>query len=145
MDRRRGGYANLLLSAGLGLLVGGGCPPVDTTPPPEAILAGTWQLMTEQATELNQTFLTFDSSGQLDKVTYKIADNATITDNSPRGTTTVNGQSVTIDATFAGSGQLMNGTLNDDNTVITGNSGTVVKFLSIEINVDNGAITLTRQ
>jgi len=133
------------LAAGTIVVLCGACITVDTTPPPEAILAGTWQLTTEQTTELTQTFFTFDSAGQLDKVTYKIGDNATITDNSPRGTVSVSGASVTIDATFAGSGQIINGTLNDENDVITGDSGTVIRFLSIEINVDNGAITLTKQ
>jgi hypothetical protein len=124
-----------------GLLVAG-CP--SPTPPPEAILAGTWELTTEETTELEQTLLTFDANGNLDKVVYQIG-NITFTDNNPRGSTTVNGQTVTIDATFAGSGQIFNGTLNADNTVITGTSGTVIRFGNLTIDIDNGAVTLTKQ
>lgn len=124
-----------------------GCPSIiiETDPPPEAVLAGTWQFTTEQDTELTDTFFVFDNRGQLDKVIYKVGDNATVTDNSPRGTVTLSGNTVTISATFAGSGQVINGTLNETQDVIQGNSGTQLRIGSIEVDIDNGAITLTKQ
>ncbi len=118
---------------------------VPSTPPPEAVLEGTWKLTTENDVGLTQTFFTFDARGQLDKVTYKVGQNTTVTDNSPTGHTTVLGNSVTIDSSFAGSGQVLKGTLDETKTVITGQTGTEIQFGNISISVDNGAITLTKQ
>lgn len=133
--------------AALGSLMCGGCPPIviNVTPPPEAVLEGVWQLTTDESTDVNQTFLTFDATGDLIRVVYQIGDDTTVTDNSPRGTVDVNGKAVTIDSTFAGSGQIIRGTLNEDNTVITGNQGTEVRIGDTLISVDNGTVTLTKQ
>lgn len=122
----------------------GGCPIVDPTDLPEAVLQGTWKLTTDQSDDLSETFLIFDARGDLSRVEYKVG-SVTFTDNSPVGRSDVDGKNVTIDATFAGSGQVFRGTLNDDNTVIEGSAGTTIKFGSIEIDVDNGAVRLEKQ
>lgn len=133
----------LVCLAATGLFLGG-CV-IETTPPPESVLAGTWQLTTPTSSTLTQTYLTFDTNGNLSKIVYKIGTSATVTDNSPWGVADVNGKSVTINSQFAGNGLILNGTLNDTNTVIQGTNGTEIRVGSLTITVDNGPVTLTKQ
>lgn len=122
-----------------------GCITITPVPPPEAVLAGTWKLTTAQSTDLVQTLFTFDARGQLDQVSYKVGGNVTITNNAVLAKTSVDGENVTIISAFVGNSIIFNGTLNADQTVITGTTGTEIKLGGITISIDNGAMTLTRQ
>jgi len=97
---------------------------IQIVPPPEAVLAGTWRLETSQ-----------DKSGS----------NATVTDNSPHATVSVDGLNVSITSQFAGNGLVINGTLNEAHTVITGQQGTEIHIAGLTISIDQGTVTLTKQ
>ncbi len=132
----------LLVAAGLGL---GGCPAWDTSPPPEAVLAGTWKLVTSQTTQLTETYLTFDDRGELVTITYKIGSNATITNERPQYETEVAGDSVRIESNFFGNGLTFIGELNAEQTEITGQSGTEFRLGFVTVSLDNGPLSLVRQ
>lgn len=133
---------SLLVGAGLGL---GGCPALDTSPPPEAVLAGAWKLVTSQTTQLTETYLTFDDRGELETITYKIGGNATITNERPQYETEVDGDSVRIESNFFGNGLTFIGTLNAEQTEITGQSGTEFRLGFVTVSIDNGPLSLVRQ
>ncbi len=118
---------------------------IQIVPPPEAVLAGTWRLETSQDTTLTQTYLTFNDYGELSKIVYKIGSNATVTDNSPHATVSVDGLNVSITSQFAGNGLVINGTLNEAHTVITGQQGTEIHIAGLTISIDQGTVTLTKQ
>jgi hypothetical protein len=113
-------------------------------PPEESELHGTWELTTEQSTDLTQTLLTFDDRGRLTSASYTIA-GVTVTDDAISGTSRVDGNNVTITYTFAGNSVSFTGTFNADKTVITGEAGTEIRLGGITISIDNGAVTLTKQ
>ncbi len=123
-----------------------GCPPTTTS-----VLEGTWTL-TEGAppdANLTQVLLTFDSTGNLTTVTY-VYNNKTVTSTKAEltSTTTVSGQNVTISSTFGPSGNSsldFTGTLNSDNTVITGQAKfTLVISSTTTVTFPLGAATLTK-
>ena len=140
-------YRNAVVAGGLVLATAllGGCPAATT--PPEAVLAGTWQLVpSEQFTPpLSDWFLTFDSNGELTKVSYTFAGFATVTWNNPPAATTVNGSSVYISTTQSGNGLTFSGTLNSTNTVATGTLSSNLIVGGITISVNQGPATLTKQ
>ncbi len=121
----------------------GGCP--QPAPPPEAVLQGTWLVTVAQNPDLKTLLVTFDENGNVTEVQYKLGDNALITVTSPAGVATVNGQNVVISATFNDNGLTFNGTLNGDNTVITGNLTTQIVVGGVVVTVNNGPATLTKQ
>ncbi len=123
------------------LLSGCGPPP----PPPEAVLQGTWAVTVENAPDLKELLVTFDENGNVTEVQYKLGDNATITVASPTGVATVDGSNVIISATFNDNGLTFNGTLNSDNTVITGNLTTQIAIGGLIVTINNGPATLTKQ
>jgi len=126
----------------LGSLLGG-CVPA--APPPEAVLEGTWLVTVEQNPDLQSLLVTFDGSGNVTQVEYKLGDNATITVTNPVGVATVNGQDVILSATFNGNGLTFDGTLNSDNTVINGSLTTQISVGGLLITINNGPATFTKQ
>jgi hypothetical protein len=118
------------------------------SPPPEAILAGTWSLVPTNATipALTTLLLTFDSNGNWTQVQYQIGSNATVTRSITTGDTTVNGSDVTISSSL-GFGDTVSfaGTLDSTNTVITGNITTILNSSGQTITINNGPATMTKQ
>jgi hypothetical protein len=127
------------------LLTMAGCPA--PTPPPEAVLAGTWQLVPSQTftPALTNWFLTFNSDGDLTQISYTFAGFATVTLNNPPSATNVNGSSVFISSTVSGNGLTFSGTLNSTNTVATGTLSSNLVVGGVTISVDQGPATLTKQ
>ncbi len=144
MIRRNSRAAGLILLSMVPLAaLLGGCP--QPAPPPEAVLQGTWLVTVAQNPDLKTLLVTFDENGNVTEVQYKLGDNALITVTSPTGVATVDGQNVVISATFNDNGLTFNGTLNGDNTVITGNLTTQIVVGGVIVTVNNGPATLTKQ
>ena len=118
-----------------------GC--IIVSPAEEAALHGTWELTTDQSTDLTQTLLTFDTKGQLTSVSYTAA-GVTVTNDNIAGTSHVSGNNVTISTTFGLNSLNFIGIFNADKTVITGEGGTSATLGGITISVDNGPVTLTK-
>lgn len=123
----------------------GGCPaPAPAPPLPEAILAGTWRLTTDNVTNLPGTTVVFDANGNLTSVTYVAAD-TTITQTPISGSTVVNGSVVAISQTFPnGSRMEFAGTLNTTATQIQGSLVLTINQGLFNIFIDNEPATLTR-
>lgn len=134
--------AGALAIASLSLLTFAGCVP---PPPAEAVLAGTWRVTAENAPDLNQLLITFDQNGNLQTVQYQLTGNAVITVPAPIGDTAVEGNEVTISATFNGNTFAFTGTLNEAQTVATGNVTTLIAVGSSIVSINNGPATLTKQ
>ena len=83
-----GSWSKNIFGWGLGLVLTAGCIPFpigNTEPPAEAILEGTWKVITQDDTELTSLFWVFNESGDLTEIRYVVAD-ATITESKPLGT-----------------------------------------------------------
>jgi hypothetical protein len=133
-------YCFLLGLPLLSLLAITGC---GTTPAAE-VLAGDWSLATTESSNLPPTVLNFDEEGTLTKVTFTI-DNGTV-DYTPTSTSsTVEDSDVTISVTIGPGSLSFVGTLNDDNTLITGNLTTQLVIGSLTINLTGADATLTKQ
>lgn len=133
-----------LVAVGLGLLaVMPGCAWL-VAPPPEAVLAGTWDLTPEAATDLEQLQLTFDGDGVLTQITYRVTDSTTLTVLDPPGQTEVDGSEVTIVATFNGNALVFTGQLQGTTPEqINGNLTALISVGSIIVSIDYGAATMT--
>ncbi len=129
----------LLLAWGLG----GGCQTVPTTPPPEAVLAGTWDLATDQDLGLTKTVLVFDQLGRIEEM-QSVFLAITVTERDVHRSTVVSGSNVTISTT---TNLIFQGTFNDDFTVATGQLSTefTIPFTSTQITIDQGDATLTKR
>ncbi|HVP12245.1 MAG TPA: hypothetical protein VMV94_13790 [Phycisphaerae bacterium] len=115
-------------------------------PPPEAVLAGTWNLTTQTTEPLTQLLLTFDQNGTLTTIVYQIGTDLAITTAVVSSSTDVNGKQVTISTTFLGGTLSFNGTLNDANNVITGTLTTEIVLAPLTtVTINGGAATLTKQ
>jgi hypothetical protein len=114
-------------------------------PPATAVLAGTWAVTSPSAGQLNQLLLTFDSNGNLQTISYQVSNNATITVPSPVGTTSVDGDNVTITSTFNNNGFVFEGVLNSEKTVINGTVTTQITSGDVVVTINRGAATLTKQ
>ncbi|MHC4444242.1 MAG: hypothetical protein ACYTF1_25020 [Planctomycetota bacterium] len=117
-----------------------GCLP----PPPEAVLAGTWQLTHETDQPLTDFFLTFDSSGNLVKLSFTVGDNITVESPIKSATVSVQGTAVQITTEFMAGNLTFNGTLNETNNIIQGRLTNTITVFGISIIIDNGVATLTR-
>ena len=127
----------------------GGCNIV-ITPPPEAILAGTWQLQDDGSNDL-EVFYEFDAGGRLTEVRYEFevdGRGATLTVNAFRLLEVdLNGDEVTIRFESAWASSEFLGTVNDAVDRMEGNVTTDVVlwlFPLITVEVDNGPATLVR-
>ena len=146
LDRNRRGMriVALLIVPVAGLL--SGCRALfPTTPPPEAVLAGTWAMTAQNVPDLKQLLFTFDSNGNLQTIQYQVASNATITVPAPIGETSVSGTAVSISVAFNTNTLAFNGTLNSANNVIDGSLTTLIAVGSSVVTVDNGPATMTKQ
>ena len=115
------------------------------SPPPEAVLSGTWTLTTPSSVPLTQLLLTFDRNGTLTTIAYKLGADITITTSSVAGTTKVTGKDVSIATAFLGGSLEFNGTLNDADTEITGTLTTQITVGTITVTINGGPGTLTKQ
>jgi hypothetical protein len=119
----------------------GGCGVIT---PPEAVLSGNWSLTTTEASNLPPTTLTFDSSGNLTKVTFLI-NNGNVEYTATNSTTLVSGDTATITVAFGAGSLSFVGTLNSDNTVINGNLTTSLLINNLTVNLVGASGTLTKQ
>ena len=121
-----------------------GCPSV--LPPPEAVLEGTWLLETTAPTLLGPTELVFDARGKLTRISIQVTAGTEVVRRNPLATVSVDGDQVTVDANLLLLGTLnFNGTLNADETVVSGHLTTNLNLLFANIVFDNGEATLTKQ
>jgi hypothetical protein len=139
---RRWCAAMLLLAAGL---AGGGCE-VNVTPPPEAVLAGTWVLTGEQISTFIDKALVFNSSGRLTQVTTRSTNifgaEQRVVERDLNLPTTVSGNSVrvvlTADLVFEGT---FNAAMNEAN----GQLQTETSFFNTTVITDQGPGKIVRQ
>ena len=127
----------------------GGCNLV-IAPPPEAVLAGTWQLQDDGTDDL-EVFYEFDAGGRLTEVRYEFevdGRSATLTVDTFRLLeVNLNGDDVTIRFESAWASSEFVGTVNDAVDRMEGNVTTDVVlwlFPLITVEVDNGPATLVR-
>ena len=113
-------------------------------PPPEAVLAGTWQLTQETDEQLTDFFLTFDSSGNLVKLSFTVGDNITVESPITSATVSVQGAAAQITTECMAGDLTFNGTLDETNNIIQGQLTSTITVFGISIIIDNGAATLTR-
>jgi hypothetical protein len=113
---------------------------------PDAVLEGTWE-MTGEALGNNVTdfLITFDDNGDITEVQYMVgAVQVEFTDID--STTTVDGSSVSINASWGGPSQfIFDGTLNDSQDVIDGDVSYSLTTDGVNINAPVGPATLTKQ
>jgi hypothetical protein len=112
-------------------------------PPPEAVLAGYWNV-TFDPPGLNEV-LVFDEIGHIAQriiTTGSGVGAITDTDTNVHKSTSVNGNVVHIETN---DGAVFDGTMNDDKNVITGRFSSVVVIGDHTISRDEGAATLTKQ
>ncbi len=134
-------FCSLLSTLAWGLA--SGCQTVPMTPPPEAVLAGTWDLATDQDVDLTKTVLVFDQLGRIEEM-RSVFLAITVTERDVHRSTVVDGSNVTISTTTNLNFQ---GTFNDDFTVATGKLSTefLIPFTSTRITIDQGDATLTKR
>jgi hypothetical protein len=146
MNAHRG--RSILLIAGNLLLAGNfGC--IEMTPPPEAVLEGTWEVVPIDPLNLRLThwYITFDSNGQLTQVRYTFVDFATVSWTDPHASVSVDGAHVHISATHSGNDLTFDGTL-DSETAPTRAPGILTSnlyFGDLQITVSEGEATLVKQ
>jgi hypothetical protein len=131
-----------LATAVAGLAALTGCPP---TPPPEAVLEGTWEMTTTESTDLTQLLLTFDAQGDLSRITYQLDGGTILIATSPTAATNVNGDDVSISVTFSSNALVFNGKFNNAKTVITGTTTTYITVGLFVVQINNGPAVLTKQ
>ncbi len=131
----------LLMAAYLGV---GGCGLIQFSPPAEAILVGRWLLATTQPDFNPKTFV-FDANGRLTEIREQTDATTTVVTRDVHKLTRVNGKNVRVEATL--DDLIFEGTLNDDNTLMSGNlvKETTLIFTSTTVIKDLGAATLTKQ
>jgi hypothetical protein len=118
-----------------------GCP----AQPSKTVLAGTWTLAGANSANpsLTSTQLNFDSSGNLVSVTY-VFNNATATKTLANTSTSVTGTAVTVASTTAGFTLAFDGTLNADDTLITGTASFTLVIGNTTITLPTGTATLIK-
>ena len=120
----------------LGVVVGfTGCVPAE--PGPEAILEGVWLLESDdQPQEVSDFLVTFNSFGQVTRVEFMFEDSEVVIEpQNLQSSADVEGNDVTITVSWGVNNVTFEGTLNADQTVITGTS-------TLRITV--GGITVTQ-
>lgn len=119
-----------------------GCGPV--TPAAEAVLAGRWELIQTEDTQLGQTFIVFDANGRLSELITVIG-GITIRRTALVGTTTVVGSNVTVSLGFDANNLSFVGVLNPAQDAADGTLSTNISIGSTTIGIDEGAARLVRQ
>lgn len=124
-----------------------GCP--ELTPPPEAVLEGTWELVPAVSfgPQLEHLYLTFDSDGDLSQVKYTFVDLTTVTWDYPPGSVSVDGDQVHIFSTQSGNGLTFDGTLDSatDPTKADGEITANLIVKNVHFSVSQGEASLVRQ
>lgn len=126
-----------------------GCT-ITVAPPPEAVLEGTWLLTGDViAPDVSEFLITFDSDGEITRISYTYANSITVTSNDPDfidSDSTVDGDAVTINVTWLFVNNLvLTGTLDAAQDQITGEASFRLNIGSIEIEAPLGDAVLTRQ
>lgn len=137
-----------LMSLGFTLGLNSGCAGcLQPTPPPEAVLSGTWLLVPTPQTNptINNMDITFDSNGVVTQLSYSLGESTSVTWSNPPNATNVDGSSVYVSITNGGSNVTFSGTLNSENTEATGNVTTNLIIGGITVSLDNGPATMTKQ
>jgi hypothetical protein len=96
----------------------------------DGVLKGTWQLATPTDSGLGQTYLTFNSSGDLTRVQVAVGPVTEIYTDFSSQNVNVSGTAVTIEAAFSGNTMKFEGTLNDDYTQAIGTLYTIINLNS---------------
>lgn len=112
------------------------------------VLEGTWLITGDAVSDEVSNFLvTFNGSGDITEISYTYNNsNITIDGNVIGSDADVDGSDVDISASWGGSSTLQfDGTLNDDQTVITGNLSYVIVIGAVTIESPPAAATLTKQ
>ena len=121
----------------------GGCI-FDFGSPPEAVLAGRWELTTPASTDFDQVFITFDDRGQPSRVEYRIGGiNAVAPFVS--GESNVNSSAVNVRFTFNGNALVFSGTLDASQNVIAGVLDLYATLGDVLVSINQNEATLTRQ
>jgi hypothetical protein len=147
LSMKRAFFAGVITLAAVML---GGCPSPTPTPPPEAVLAGTWT-MTGDAVDpqISELQLTFDSNGDLTKISYVVDGLVRVTIDQAsfiNSDTSVSGSDVTIVANwFTVNNIVISGTLNASQDQITGSASYVFVAGGVTIEAPVGDVTLTKQ
>ncbi|MFH1417651.1 MAG: hypothetical protein ABII12_05110 [Planctomycetota bacterium] len=123
--------------------IGGGCETIPSVPPPEAVLAGTWDLTPDQYLGLAKNVFVFDELGRITEM-RSVFLAITVTERDVHRSTSVVDRNVSIATT---GNLIFDGTFNDDFTIATGKLTTefTIPFTSTEISIDQGNATLTQQ
>lgn len=126
------------------MVVVSGC--MSSGPPPEAILAGDWQLTTIADFGITDQFLTFNENGKMIRSRLKLG-GLTIDTDLVNGKTEVQNTSVLIDSTFLGNGLIFRGTLSPDGNEIDGTltAQISVAFGLVKVSFNDQTAKLVRQ
>lgn len=148
MYRSRVGAATVAAIA-LGLSLGG-CPGGPPDLFPGARLEGTWKLSgAVLPADLDEFFIVFDRRGEIDEIRYRVDETIQVTISDNRfidSDSAVDGSQVTIVANWFGVNNfVLSGTLNGDETEITGSASYRFQVGSLTIEAPIGDATLTRQ
>jgi len=111
-------------------------------------LDGTWEITgAAVASDVTNFLVTFNSSGDITEVQYTFGDSTiTIQGNAIAGDAEVDGSDVTITADWGGNSTLQfDGTVNDDQNVMTGNLSYTIVIGAVTIDSPPAAATLTKQ
>lgn len=128
----------------LGLLIAAGCVPLVLQPPPEAVLAGKWEVVQGADPSLSSTFWTFDDFGNLVEMETKIGA-VTVTQRALVSSTDVNGDNVLVQLGFESNNMNFRGTLNEERTRAEGTISVVMSWGPTTVTIDGGAATLVKQ
>lgn len=140
-------HGTILLTVCLAVaaLMGGNCD-VNVTPPPEAVLAGTWLLTGEQISTFLDKALVFNSSGRLTQITTRstniFGSEQRVVERDLNLNPVVNGSNVRIVLT----GDLVfEGTFNDGLTEAVGKLQTETTWFNTTIITDQGPGKIVKQ
>jgi len=123
----------------------------DPGPPPEAVLAGTWQVITGNESDITELLWVFDENGNLVENRYKVptlVGEATTTEHDPADETTVDGSAVTVRIPFAiNYFFLFEGTLNQAQDRVEGQISINYDnpVFDTTISIDRGAASMVKQ
>ena len=123
-----------------------GCPIVDTPPPPEAVLAGTWSITPAEPGDFADWDFeaVFDSSGNLTELSGTREDGATATLDTTGATTELDESEVTVSIPNDAGTRIFTGTLSDDQNTITGSITQEIDLGDLEATLPGGDLTLER-
>lgn len=135
----------LWVAAGLPLVGILGCGGL---PSPKSLLAGTWELIPSEPPnpEMKDWFLTFDTTGELTKVSFTLGDR-TITWNDPTSATRVDDEELYISVAYLGQTLTFDGTLDSASEPTSADGSLTAKVAIGDVDIANseGAASLVRR